>query len=502
MISKDEAQETVLAVAKRLGYTRKEILDKLDPEDRRELEEDLRSTREIAAHSIKRLAKDLYASGARFVFELLQNADDNKFSLARESGTVPFINFKVYSHRIVIDYSEDGFSVEDLKAICDVRSSTKSGSYGYIGAKGIGFKSVFIAAWKVHIQSGPFSFYFEHKKGDRGLGMIAPIWQDPIEELESPLTRMTLHLHDQGSQDELEHLRAMIIEQLDDVRPTCLLFLRKLRRIRVTFFDEQGQPERARELGHSDVVGRSVVLETVLTDGAGNETRENRYYHVTRYTAKSLAPSQNRDVQNTGTTSEVSPTAEVVLAFPLTADRQPLIERQELFAFLPVKESGFKFLIHPDFDTAGNREDISTTSRRNIALRDAIAITFVQAVLEFCEHGDLCYTWSKFLPLSNVTDKFWSKLSNRIKSHFDVHPVLRSRHRSHLRKIQDVVVLAISDQDEHGEPPFDDRNADPYLSGRYRPEVFEHLRCTASTIRHPKCSWNSCVMTSLARRQR
>ncbi len=289
------------------------------------------------------LAKNIYAGDARFVFEFLQNADDNQFSPDRRGGAVPFVDFKVYSRRIVIDCNEDGISKKDLEAICDVGSSTKSSSYGHIGAKGIGFMSVFIAAREVHIQSGPFSFYFKHEKDGRGLGMITPIWEEPVEKLKSPLTRMTLHLHDRGSRDEFERLRAMIVEQLDDLRPTCLIFLRKLRRIRVAFYDEQGELERERELCHNNHVdGHSVALTTVSTDGGGKTIREKQYYHVARGTGTNLAPSQSRDSRDTLTTPHASSTAEVVLAFPLTTDGKPLIERQQLFAFLPVRELGFK----------------------------------------------------------------------------------------------------------------------------------------------------------------
>jgi hypothetical protein len=104
-----------------------------------------------------------------------QNADDNRFTHANTQGESPFISFEVYPDRIVVECNEDGFTARDLSAICTVGESTKSASHGYIGAKGIGFKSVFIAAWKVHIQSGHFSFFFQHKKGDLGLGMVLPV---------------------------------------------------------------------------------------------------------------------------------------------------------------------------------------------------------------------------------------------------------------------------------------------------------------------------------------
>lgn len=49
-----------------------------------------------------RLAKNLYSSSARFVFELLQNADDNSYFRARSLSAVPFVSFHVYHERIVV----------------------------------------------------------------------------------------------------------------------------------------------------------------------------------------------------------------------------------------------------------------------------------------------------------------------------------------------------------------------------------------------------------------
>jgi hypothetical protein len=288
------------------------------------------------------LAKNIYGSGARFAFELLQNADDNTFARATASGALPSITFDVFPRRIVIECNEDGFSTNDLEAICTVGQSTKSGQYGYIGAKGIGFKSVFIAARKVHIQSGHFSFYFNHEKGDTGLGMVTPIWHDEDESIPGPLTRMTLYLHQKGDPRELKHLRTTIFEQLKDLRQTCLLFLRSLRQIRVAFHGDDGGLEHAQEFRLRQLGSSDVFLETVTTDRHGEITTEKQRYHVTKYMARNLAPSQSRELPDADDAPEVSSTAEVVLAFPLTEDAHPVIERQELFAFLPVRESSFK----------------------------------------------------------------------------------------------------------------------------------------------------------------
>lgn len=49
---------------------------------------------------------------------------------------------------------------ENIRALCDVGQSTKKGSGGYIGKKGIGFKSVFrVCTEKIHLIEYDFVVY-------------------------------------------------------------------------------------------------------------------------------------------------------------------------------------------------------------------------------------------------------------------------------------------------------------------------------------------------------
>ncbi|PYH67489.1 uncharacterized protein BO88DRAFT_416453 [Aspergillus vadensis CBS 113365] len=99
------------------------------------------------------LAKDVYNSSARFVFELLQNADDNSYSKAKSRSEAPYVSFRVYPRQIVLECNEGGFTPEDLIAICNIGNSSKTSVQVYVGENNIGFKSVFMVAWKVLVHS-------------------------------------------------------------------------------------------------------------------------------------------------------------------------------------------------------------------------------------------------------------------------------------------------------------------------------------------------------------
>ncbi|KAJ9555573.1 hypothetical protein OSB04_010187 [Centaurea solstitialis] len=86
------------------------------------------------------LSQELYSQDSHFLLELVQNADDNAYPRNVE----PTLTFILQENSIVVLNNEHGFSVENIRALCDVGNSTKKASgAGYIGKKGIGFKSVF-----------------------------------------------------------------------------------------------------------------------------------------------------------------------------------------------------------------------------------------------------------------------------------------------------------------------------------------------------------------------
>jgi hypothetical protein len=281
----------------------------------------------------------LYSDPSRFIYEVIQNADDSHYSNAEAAGYSPCISFKVYDDRIIIDYIEDGFDEKSVKAICGFGNSSKRGTQGYIGAKGIGFKSVFAAAWKVHIQSGYYSFHFKYQKGDNELDMVSPIWEDPDPYLAfpTPMTRMTLFLHDTGDSGLLSSQRHKIQEQLDGMDQTVLLFMRKLKEVYISFRDEeQGEQRSATFSALSTVPDSGMTILTRTDSSVGNTINKTPYYyHVTRVPVDDLPGHDDR--QQSG---QEAP-SEVILAFPVDHNSCPIITHQQVFAFLPVRPMGF-----------------------------------------------------------------------------------------------------------------------------------------------------------------
>jgi hypothetical protein len=124
-------------------------------------------------------------------------------------------------------------------------------------------------------------------------------------------------------------------------------------------------------------------------------------------------------------------------------------------------------LIQSDFDTTANRQDISTTSRRNIELVDRIALAFVKATGGFLHDSDLSYAWPMYLPSAEDTNgTFWADLDSKIARYLSIKRVLWTRHNS-LRKIKDVKILVANFKDSDGDPLLDDSDTDNFLCSRY-----------------------------------
>ena len=274
------------------------------------------------------------------MFELLQNADDNSYLRARSLSAAPFVSFHVYHRRIVVECNEDGFTPENLTAICNVGKSSKTGAQGYIGEKGIGFKSVFMVAWKVRIQSGDFSFYFQHRMGDSGMGMISPVWEDSGETLTRPLTRITLFLHEAGSDELLDRQQETTLQQFRELQATFLLFMKNLQRIEVTMYDKNDAQISSTAFSMETHGQNRVELKRrVVADE--NIEEHTQYYHITKDTASGLPKSENRTYTAEELSNSAYANADIVLAFPLTQDSVPIVEAQDVFAFLPIRNMGF-----------------------------------------------------------------------------------------------------------------------------------------------------------------
>lgn len=108
------------------------------------------------ADSITALSVDLYTDANRFIYELLQNADDSVFD---DNGVKVWI--KIFNDNLVVAHSGKVFDTRDIRGICNINNGTKKSDLKKTGYKGIGFKSVFGQSDYVVIYSDGEFFRFD-----------------------------------------------------------------------------------------------------------------------------------------------------------------------------------------------------------------------------------------------------------------------------------------------------------------------------------------------------
>ena len=293
--------------------------------------------------SIDHLAQGLYTRNAHFIFELIQNAEDNvyghniepslTFRLLRDDPT----NTPGADGVIVVENNEVGFSPVNIDAICAVGKSTKNEQEGFIGEKGIGFKSVFRVTSFPFLFSNGYQISLPESHEKTGLGFIVPEWVENIPEIiDTSITSIVLPL------DQPEFGYDVVKKMLWEIEPETILFLSKLKEIKIV-------------TGHGE--GFTVIKDDhdepniqLLT----NKNGDDEIFEFLFFKRVYDKPEEiNHEKRNNVEKREVS------IAFPV-GDKQN--SAGKLFAYLPVRhDTGFPFIINADFILPSSREDIQDT---------------------------------------------------------------------------------------------------------------------------------------------
>lgn len=125
------------------------------------------------ASQLKLNSLELYTQTERFIFELIQNADDMP---ASKKGVQ--VELHLLNNFLVFRHNGKFFERDDVKAIADAAQSNKSENVRQTGYKGIGFKSVFTDSSCVYIRSGSYSFKF-----DKNANVYSNFWSLYSREL-------------------------------------------------------------------------------------------------------------------------------------------------------------------------------------------------------------------------------------------------------------------------------------------------------------------------------
>ncbi|KAJ0790237.1 putative histidine kinase/HSP90-like ATPase superfamily [Helianthus annuus] len=388
--------------------------------------------------AVKNLSAELYAKDVHFLMELIQNAEDNEYP----EGVDPSLEFVITSKDItntgapatlLVFNNEKGFSPKNVESICSVGRSTKKGlrKRGYIGEKGIGFKSVFLITSQPYIFSNGYKIRFNEKPCQQcNVGYIVPEWveEDPtLSDIQSvygsstalPTTTLVLPL-------KAEKVKP-VKDQLSSIHPEVLLFLSKIKRLSVREDNDDPKLNTVSAISISSeknfVTLKSMDAESytlhLTADVSGNQddTECGYYMWKQRFPVK----QQNKvDVR-----SEVEEWV-ITLAFPNGKRLNRGASMPGIYSFLPTETvTNFPFIIQADFLLASSRENILWDNKWNEGILDCVPVAFLNSFTSLIKSSETAPISSlpnqfRFLPvkesshakLNHVRDAIKAKLMN------------------------------------------------------------------------------------------
>lgn len=325
-------------------------------------------------NSIQALARDLYNKDTHFVLELLQNAEDNTYDCAdpslvfQLSRTDP-TGTQGSTGALIVQNNEIGFSENNVNAICSVGNTTKSKIQGYIGEKGIGFKSVFRITSNPHIFSNGYRFCMPESDEETGLGFIVPRWINIIPDGIDP-SQTTILLPLDKDIFGAESIGSMLRE----IEPETILFLSKLKEIRILS-----------DAGDSLTIIKDdskAPLVQILVDGTKAGGVISDVYEYLVITKLFALPKDLHEEKRVGVCDRP-----VTIAFPLDKGKENL---GKVFAYLPVySDTGLPFSVNADFILTSSREAIHETLPWNRWLVSCVAALMKEALQGLKEERQL-----------------------------------------------------------------------------------------------------------------
>ena len=305
--------------------------------------------------NLQKLASgDIWETSTRYIYELLQNAEDAKAN-----------EFKIYlsKRRVKIVHNGKLFTEDDVRNICYANS--KKDPNETIGYLGVGFRSVFTVTDKPEIYSGEYRFRFDREEckrkfGESSLFYFYPFWiQQPTEHID--LNKKTTFILPFKSEDYFDRS----IEQLKKLGAHSLLFLRNIKNISI--YDEVNNTTQEFNINLLEDLKHPSNYEKILEEIKDNDIQEIKIgkfllvegdkasrFLVFRGTFE--VPDWVRNDEETKRAKrEKIKIREISIAFKLDKDNNLEPTTGYICSFFPIEERKINFLVHADFIVQAGR---------------------------------------------------------------------------------------------------------------------------------------------------
>lgn len=314
-----------------------------------------------------------YSDSNHFVYELLQNAED-------ESASKVVIEY--HKNRLIFYHNGDPFDEDDVRGVSSMLMGTKDKNSGQsIGRFGMGFKSVFKYTYQpeiysddeafrienyllpVEITDGSFSAVDEKKEINErmtGNGGFIPFSDD------DHITKIVIPFQKRDEEGNLYDVPGNdVLEKLNSLNGEILLFLTHIRNL---FWIDMSTKHHAMITLKEKPDDEKLVTCRIAGTVYGAKEELSRYLRF----KKKFDHEKMTD-------------AEVSVAYRLNnrADNINEMRDTDIWVYFPTRDNtNLPFLIHGSFETAVSREKLMTPSGFNNDLFDKLGDLIAESLLE------------------------------------------------------------------------------------------------------------------------
>lgn len=396
------------------------------------------------ASSLNVLSSDLYTDSKRFIYELLQNADDS----CKNDKTVK-VWIKIFGDNLVIAHSGSPFTKRDVQGICNINNGTKKTDISKTGYKGIGFKSVFGQSDKVTIYTEDEYFSFDANY------QFEWAWEDTKEhwetnndrEFQFPWQIIPIYTESKDISKSIDQfvkddeVKVATIIHMKNIHETSeaiqslannlnvFLFLKNICEIN---FDLEEK--------NSIKIDRSV--ENRISLQKNNEAPIDWLINTMQLKVPRNVKYEMQDERNVPDKLIKTEVIELSLAAKIEADGIVKLSNHEklLYSYLPTDETKYSLpvLANTSFLTSANRESLHTDSKWNQWLFKTIAVEIFRwiSILVLSEFKSEAY---KLIPNKIVENDLGKAFNEGINEALKSVPFILSK-QNELIKIENTIV--------------------------------------------------------------
>jgi len=378
------------------------------------------------ANLCETISRDINTDSQRFIYELIQNADD----ASNNSGSLD-IRIDFVDEYIVVSHKGEPFSKIDIESISSAGDGTKSDDSNKTGFKGIGFKSVFSHSNFVIIKSGDYCFKFDKqhwvdhwnnvwgsqsiwrserktKNKDVNIKMpwqIIPIWTELPVKLKNLSVINEYNVSTIIRYDKIEQIKKAFIELFSESQ--IVLFLRS-KHVKVFLnTDEKLLLEKSVSgeitcLKRNDRILSEWLVKTELFAIPENVQEE--------INADEKSPKKLKEAQRT----------EISFAIQIDKGKLKPVEKENrlIFTYLPTSINyDFPFLVNASFLTDAGRQHLHYDTFWNQWLFTQIPIIYFGWISKLADKSSKFN--SQFLTVLPQKLNGFSELENKFNDGFD-----------------------------------------------------------------------------------